>query len=55
VPFYEDITGNFMVYQHRTETYLLQLFAHPETSDCFFYNFWYYFWGQHRCWTETSI
>jgi len=22
--------GNFMVYQDRLETYLLQLFAHPE-------------------------
>jgi len=35
MPFYEDIIGNFMVYQDRTETYLLQLFAHPETSDWF--------------------
>ena len=35
MPFYEDIIGNFMVYQDRTETYLLQLFAHRETSDWF--------------------
>ena len=35
MPFYEDIISNFMVYQDRTETYLLQLFAHPETSDWF--------------------
>jgi len=32
-----------MVYQDRIETNVLQLFAHPETSACFFYNFWHYF------------
>jgi len=35
VSFYEDIIGNFMVYQDRTETYLLQLFTHPESSEWF--------------------
>jgi len=30
VPFYRRITRNFMVYQDRLESYLLQLFAHPE-------------------------
>jgi len=35
VPFYESIIGNFVVYQHRIETNLLQLFAHPETSEWF--------------------
>jgi len=35
VPFYENIIGNFMVYQVRIETNLLQLFAHPGTSDWF--------------------
>jgi len=27
--------GNFMVYQDRLETYLLQLFTHPDTSEWF--------------------
>ena len=31
--FYKSIIGNFMVYQDRLETYLLQLFAHPEASE----------------------
>ena len=35
VPFYENIVSNFMVYQDRIETNLLQLFAHLETSDWF--------------------
>jgi len=30
-----SIAGNFMVYQDRLETNLLQLFAHPETSERF--------------------
>jgi len=34
VPFHNSITGgNFMVYQDRLETNLLQLFAHPEISE----------------------
>jgi len=33
VPFYKSIIGNFMVYQDQLETFLLQLFAHPETSE----------------------
>jgi len=37
-----------MVYQDRHETESLQLFAHPENSERF-YNFCYYFWGQHCC------
>jgi len=39
-----------MVYQDRIETNLLQLFAHPETSEWFFYNFWNCFSSQHCCW-----
>ena len=35
VPFHHSITGNFMVYQDRIETNLLQLFAHPEISERF--------------------
>ena len=35
MPLYESIIGNFMVYQDRLETYLLQLFAHPDTSEWF--------------------
>jgi len=31
MPFYKSIIGNFMVYQDRLKTYLLQLLAHPET------------------------
>jgi len=27
-----------MAYQDRLETHLLQLFAHPQNSECFFYN-----------------
>ena len=33
VLFHKSIIGNFMVHQDRLETYLLQLFAHPETSE----------------------
>jgi len=33
VLFYNNIIGNFMVYQFRIETNLLQLFAHRENSD----------------------
>jgi len=37
--FHRSIICNFMAYQDRLETYLLQLFAHPETSDrAIFYN-----------------
>jgi len=36
VPLYKSIIGNFMVYQDRIETNLLQLFVHPETSEWFF-------------------
>jgi len=32
VPFHKSIIGNFMVYQERLETNLLQLFAHPYNS-----------------------
>jgi len=35
VPFDENVIGNFMVYQDRIETNLLQPFAHPETSERF--------------------
>jgi len=36
VPFHEDIIGNFMVYQDRTEINLLQLFLRTsETSEWF--------------------
>jgi len=33
--FYKSIIGNFMVYHDRIETKLLELFAHPETSEWF--------------------
>jgi len=33
--FHASITVNFMVYEDRTETKLLQLFAHPENSEWF--------------------
>jgi len=36
VPFHNNIIGNFMVYQDQFETNLLQLSAHPETSERFF-------------------
>jgi len=35
VPFYNSIICNFIVYQERFETNLLQLFAHPEKSQRF--------------------
>jgi len=35
VPFHNSIIGNFMVYQDRPETNLLQLFGHPEYSEWF--------------------
>jgi len=35
VPFHNRITGIFRVYQDRLETNLLQLFTHPENSECF--------------------
>jgi len=34
---------------------LLQLIARPDTSEMVFYNLWYHFWGQYRCWTKKSI
>jgi len=39
------VIGDFMFYKDRTETNLLQLFAHPETSEMAseMDNFWYYF------------
>jgi len=52
--FHNNIIGYFMVYQDRFETNLLQLFVHPEDSEMVFYNFWYYFLGQHRCLTKRS-
>jgi len=33
VPFHKSILSNFMVYQDRLETNLLQLFAHPENPE----------------------
>jgi len=36
VPFHYRIIGNLMVYQDRLKTNLLQLFAQPENSECFF-------------------
>jgi len=35
VPFHNSIIDNFMVYQDRLETNLLQLFGHPEISEWF--------------------
>jgi len=35
VPFYNSIAGNFIVYQDRLETNLLQVFAYPENSEWF--------------------
>ena len=35
VPFYKSIVVDFMVYQDRIETNLLQLVAHLETSEWF--------------------
>jgi len=35
VLFHNRIIGNFMVFEDRLETNLLQLFAHPENSERF--------------------
>jgi len=35
VPFHNSTIGNFMVYQGRLDANLLQLFAHPESSQWF--------------------
>jgi len=53
--FHISIIGNFMVYQDRLETNLLQLFGNLENSEKIFYKFCYYFWGQHCWWTEANI
>jgi len=51
--FHNSITGNFVVYQDRLQTYLLHLFEHPESSEWF--SIICYFWDQH-CWqTETNV
>ena len=54
VPSYESIIGNCMVCQDQTETFIAAIRA-PSNLRMFFYNFWYYFWSQHRCWKGTSI
>jgi len=43
VPFHNSVTCNFMVYQDRIKSNLLQLFAHPEPFRMIFYNFGHYF------------
>jgi len=35
VPFHDSIVDNFMFYQDKLETNLLQLFAHPDNSEWF--------------------
>ena len=42
-----------MGYEDRHETILLQLFVHPECSECFFLQF-LLIWGQHCRWTEAG-
>jgi len=36
VPFHNSTIGNSMLYQGQIETNLLQLFAYPENSECFY-------------------
>ena len=55
VPFRNSITGHFMVYKDWLETNVLQLFAHPENSEWFFFYFCYYCLGQRCSRTETSV
>jgi len=40
--FHNSIIGNFVVYQDRLETNLLQLFGHPKKFRMIFYNLCYY-------------
>ena len=35
VPLHNSAIGDFMVYQHRIQTNLLQLFAHPDNPEWF--------------------
>jgi len=35
VPLYHSIISNFMIYQNRLQTILLQLFAHSQNSEWF--------------------
>jgi len=45
-----------MVYKDRLEADLMHSATHtPKNFRIVFYNFCYYFWGQHCCWIETSI
>jgi len=53
--FLKSSIGNFMVYQDRLETNLLQLFRHSENSEWFFIISVIIFWGQHCCWIETNV
>jgi len=47
--------GNYMVYQDRHKTKLFAAIPAPRKFRKIFYNFCYYFWGQHCWWTETNI
>jgi len=53
-PFHKSIIDNFMLYQDRIEQICCS-FPCTHKLQYVFCNFWHYFWGQHGCWTETSI
>jgi len=51
---YNSITGPFIVYKTTWNKFIAAIRV-PRIFRMVFYNFFYYFWGQHCCWTETSM
>jgi len=43
-----------VVYQHQSEKIIAVIRA-PRKLRIVSHNFYYHFWGQHYCWTGTSI
>jgi len=54
VLFHKSITGDFVVHQDQIKKNITAIRA-LRNFRMVFYNFCYYFWGHHRCRTETSI
>jgi len=54
VPFHNSIMGHFIVYKTTWNKFITAIRA-PRRFRMVFYNFCYFFRGQHCCWTETSI
>ena len=54
VPFHNSIMCHFIVYKTTWNKFIAAIRA-PRGFIMVFYNFCYYFWGQHCCWTKTSV